>query len=256
MSTTELSAIGAPLGVEIRDVTHRFGEVTALDRASAVIRPGTITGLVGRNGAGKTTLLGLVTGLRSVQSGTLLVDGESPWENAEITTQICLMREKGGVFEDSKTKETLALMEDLRPNWDKDYCHELLDRFEVRIKGKPEQLSRGKRSALSVAIALASRAPLTMVDEVYLGMDAVARRMFYDEMMADYVKHPRTIILSSHLLDEVEDLMEDVIVIHGGRVAACGETDTVRQQYSRNGNLASLTDVLIAVSGAHPEGAY
>ncbi len=125
----------------------------------------------------------------------------------------------------------------------------------MRVKGKPEQLSRGKRSALSVAIALASRAPLTIFDEVYLGMDAVARHWFYDAMMADYVAHPRTIILSSHLLAEVEDLMEDVIVLDRGRVAASGDADDVRRQYSTSAGLASLTDVLVAVSGAKIEGA-
>ncbi|MDO5494191.1 MAG: ABC transporter ATP-binding protein [bacterium] len=245
----------APIGFEFENLVHRFGDVTALENATATVRPGTITGLVGRNGAGKTTLLGLAAALRPVQKGRLLVGGQPPWENAEITTQVCLMREKGGVFEDMKTRETLSWMADLRPNWDGEYARQLLDLFEVRIKGKPEQLSRGKRSALSVAIALASRAPLTMVDEVYLGMDAVARRMFYDQMMADYVAHPRTILLSSHLLDEVEDLMEDVIVLNRGRVAASGETDEVRRQFSTNGRLASLTDVLVAVSGAHTEGA-
>ncbi|HHW82569.1 MAG TPA: ABC transporter ATP-binding protein [Actinomycetales bacterium] len=243
-----------PIGFEFENLTHRFGSVTALENATARVRPGTITGLVGRNGAGKTTLLGLVAALRKVQKGTLLVDGQHPWENAEVTTRICLMREKGGIMEDTKTKDTLHWLADLRPTWDKDYCLQLLDMFEVRVKGSPQQLSRGKRSALSVAIALASRAPLTMVDEVYLGMDAVARRMFYDEMMADYVRYPRTIVLSSHLLDEVEDLMEDVIVLNRGRVAVAGETDEVRQQFSHNGKLASLTDVLVAMSGAHTEG--
>nr|NLD40141.1 ABC transporter ATP-binding protein [Actinomycetales bacterium] len=243
-----------PMGFEFRNLTHRFREVTALEDATYTVRPGTITGLVGRNGAGKTTLLGLVAALRPVQSGSLLVDGESPWENASVLSRICLMREKGGVFEDTKTRETLKWMADLRPFWDADYCGHLLDLFEVRTKGTPEQLSRGKRSALSVAIALASRAPLTMVDEVYLGMDAVARRLFYDEMMADYVRYPRTILLSSHLLDEVEDLMEDVIVLNRGRVAVAGETDQVRKQFSTPDHLASLTDVLIAVSGASTEG--
>ena len=80
-------------------------------------------------------------------------------------------------------------------------------------------------------------------------MDAVARRMFYDALMADYVAHPRTIVISSHILDEVEDLMEDVIVLNRGRVAAYGETDEVRSRYSTGERLASLTDVLVAVSG-------
>lgn len=242
-----------PIGVEFRQLTHRFGDVTALDNVAATIRPGTITGLVGRNGAGKTTLLSLIAGLRPVQQGTLLVDGQPVLDNAEVTTRVCLMRDKGGVWEDQKTKDTLSLQAELRPNWDSDYCMELLDRFEVRVKGRPEQLSTGKRSALGAAMALASRAPLTMIDEVYLGMDAVARRMFYNEILADYTRHPRTFVISSHLLDEVEDLMEDVIVIHRAHIIEAGDTDAIRTKYSTEALHASLTDVLLAVSGATTE---
>ena len=79
-------------------------------------------------------------------------------------------------------------------------------------------------------------------------MDAVARRMFYDELIADWIAHPRTIILSSHLLDEVEDLMEDVVILDRGRVVAAGETDAVRARHSRDGAVASLTDVLVSLS--------
>lgn len=252
--TATVTAAPGPLGVEITDVTHRFGDVNALDGATAVVRPGTITGLVGRNGAGKTTLAALIGSLRPVQRGTIRVGGADPWENPAVTTRICLARDKGGVYEDERIHKTLRMNGMLRPGWDHDYALELLDRFEVRVKAKPQQLSRGKRSALGAAIALATRADLTIVDEIYLGMDAVARRMFYDEILADYGRHPRTIILSSHLLDEVEDLLEDVIVLHRGRVAASGECDAVRQQYSGEGRLASLTDVLIAVSGSVPVG--
>ena len=249
MSTTSLPAPGQPLGVAITDVTHRFGDVTALEKATATIRPGTITGMVGRNGAGKTTLAALISALRRTQSGTLLVGGQDPWENAAITSRVCLMKDTGTIAPDEKTRHAIENHELLRPNFDREYCLALLDKFEVRLKGKPEQLSRGKQSALRASLALATRAELTIVDEVYLGMDAVARRMFYDALMADYVAHPRTIVISSHILDEVEDLMEDVIVLNRGRVAAYGETDEVRSRYSTGERLASLTDVLVAVSG-------
>ena len=110
------------------------------------------------------------------------------------------------------------------------------------------KLSRGQRSILGAVIGLASRAELTLLDEVYLGMDAVARRLFYDELMADYVAHPRTIVLSSHLLDEVEDLMEDVVVLDRRRVVAAGDAAAVREQHSTGDRLASLTDVLVTLS--------
>ena len=240
--------MNAPLGVEIDAVTHRFRGAEALSDVSLTIRPGTITGLVGRNGAGKTTLLSLVAALRPVQAGTVRVGGRDVWEDPSVTSRICLVRDRGGIFEDQRIRHTLRLQGALRPHWDEEYAVELLGRFGVPLRKNPEQLSRGQRSILGAVIALASRAELTLLDEVYLGMDAVARRLFYDELMADYVTHPRTIVLSSHLLDEVEDLMEDVVVLDRGRVVAAGDADTVRQQHSTGDSLASLTDVLVHVS--------
>ena len=240
--------MSAPLGVEVDAVTHRFGSTQALTDVSVSFRPGPITGLVGRNGAGKTTLLSLVAALRPVQTGTVRVGGRDVWEDPSLTSRVCLVRDKGGVLEDVRIRHTLKIHRALRPHWDEDYAMTLLDRFEVPLRKNPDQLSRGQRSILGATLALASRAEVTLLDEVYLGMDAVARRMFYDELMADYVAHPRTIILSSHLLDEVEDLMEDVVVLDRGRVAAAGDADTVRQQHSTGDSLASLTDVLVRVS--------
>lgn len=245
-STT--SGATAPLGVDIAGLSYCFGSTVALADVTCAVRPGTITGLVGRNGAGKTTLAALVAALRPVQTGTVLVGGRPVWEDPDVTSRICLMRDKGAIVEDERIGTSLRIAAMLRPHWDGEYALALLDRFEVPVRRKPQQLSRGKRSALGAAVALASRCELTIFDEVYLGMDAVARRMFYDELMADYIAHPRTVILSSHLLDEVEDLMEDVIVLDRGRVVAAGDTDAVRQAHSRPGELASLTDVLIQLS--------
>ncbi|MGC5585005.1 AAA family ATPase [Ornithinimicrobium sp. W1665] len=190
----------------------------------------------------------MIAALRPVQTGTVRVGGREVWEDPSVTSRVCLVRDRGGIFEDQRIRHTLRLQRALRPHWDEEYAVELLGRFGVPLKKNPEQLSRGQRSILGAVIALASRAELTLLDEVYLGMDAVARRLFYDELMADYVSHPRTIVLSSHLLDEVEDLMEDVVVLDRGRVVAAGDADTVRQQHSTGDSLASLTDVLVHVS--------
>lgn len=240
--------MNAPLGVEVDAVTHHFRGTKALADVSLTVRPGTITGLVGRNGAGKTTLLSLVAALRPLQAGTVRVGGRDVWEDPAVTSRVCLVRDTGGVLEDQKIRHTFKIQRALRPHWDEEYAARLLQQFGVPLRRTPEQLSRGQRSTLSAVIALASRAEVTLLDEVYLGMDAVARRAFYDELMADYLEHPRTIVLSSHLLDEVEDLLEDVVVLDRGRVVAAGEADTVRQQHSTGDRLASLTDVLVAVS--------
>lgn len=245
-----------PAAVTIRNLSHRFGpsvplfgdSTHALDSVSVDIRPGTITGLIGRNGAGKTTLAGLMSGFRRIQTGSILVDGESPWENPAISERVCFMRDTGGVSEDDKIKETIRIVEALRPNFDRQYFDRLMDMFGVPFKSKPQKLSRGQRSSLAASIALASRCDLTIVDEIHLGMDAVARRLFYEALMADYIAHPRTFIVSSHLLDEIEDQLEDVIILHKGRVVESGVADDVRARHSREG-VASLTDILVDISG-------
>lgn len=245
MNTQQTTSL---FGVEIDAVAHRFGTTRALENVTAGIRPGTITGLVGRNGAGKTTLVSLIAALRPTQTGSITVGGEPVWENPDRTSRVCLMRDRGGIIEDEALKETLRVQRACRPRWDEDYFRSLLERFGVSRRKSPSRLSTGQKSALRASVALATRAEVTIFDEVYLGMDAVARRLFYDELMKDYLAHPRTIVISSHLLDEVEDLLEDVLMLDRGRVVAAGETTQVRQEHSRGDHLASLTDVLVTLS--------
>ncbi|MGB3257776.1 MAG: ABC transporter ATP-binding protein [Ornithinimicrobium sp.] len=242
--------MSASMDVVISAVSHRFGSTTALSEVDVTIRGGTITGLVGRNGAGKTTLASLIAAWQPLRTGSITLGGQSVWENGGRSSRVALMKESGSLLDDQRIKHSLRVHRAARPNWDDAYAERLLDLFEVPVKKTPLKLSTGKRSALRASIALASRAEVTILDEVYLGMDAVARRLFYDELMADYIAHPRTIVLSSHLLDEVEDLMEDVVILDRGRVVAAGETDAVRQRHSSGSSLASLTDVLVQLSTA------
>ena len=139
-----------------------------------------------------------------------------------------LVRESGDVGESDKARDTLEYYADVRPHWDADLAGRLLDTFEVDVRKKPNELSRGKRSALGAVVGLAARAPLTIFDEVYLGMDAPSRYAFYDALVADYAEHPRTILLSSHLIAEVERLFEDVVMIDRGRVLLAENADDVR----------------------------
>ncbi|GAB2475094.1 ATP-binding cassette domain-containing protein [Xylanimonas ulmi] len=225
-------AVTTRLGVPGLDA--RTQAVDALDDATLTIRPGAITGVLGRNGAGKTTMLQLLAGYARPTSGSVVVgpDGqeENPWENPWITSATQLVRESGDLMNDERVKVSLCHVADLRPDWDADLAGRLLDLFEIDTRRKPQALSRGKRSALGATIGLASRAPLTIFDEVYLGMDAPTRYAFYDAILADYAEHPRTILLSSHLVEEVERLFEDVVVLHRGRVLLAEPADTMRER--------------------------
>lgn len=235
-------------GIEFDGVTHRFGSTTALDGVELTIRPGVITGLVGRNGAGKSTLCGLGAALMRPQHGTVRLGGRPVWENPDAVAQVCLMRDRGSGLENLTLRSVVGLHRTFRPQWDEQTFERLLRRFDVPDHKWPSRLSTGQRSALRIALALASRAEVTLLDEVHLGLDAVARRWFYEEVLADYTRHPRTIVLSSHLLEEIEQVVEDVVVVHRGRILASGDVDTVRAEHAVGAGLPSLTDVLVSLT--------
>jgi ABC-2 type transport system ATP-binding protein len=114
------------------------------------------------------------------------------------------------------------------PDWDADLAASLLRDFDLPLKRTVKKLSRGMNSAVGIIIGLASRAPLTLFDEPYLGLDAVARQLFYDRLLADYAEHPRTIVLSTHLIEEIASLLERVLLIDRGRVVLDADAESLR----------------------------
>lgn len=205
--------------IELRNVRQTFDDVTALDDLSLTIEGNKIVGLLGRNGSGKSTLLNIIAAFRSPTAGEVLIDGEPVWENADVMQRIALIREAGDTVEDSeKVEEALRFADYLRPNWDADRALELLEKFEVSTKSKISELSRGRRSALGITLGLAANADLTMLDETYLGLDAPSRYVFYDELLQEFMERPRTFIISSHLIEEVARVMEEIVIIDHGKV--------------------------------------
>lgn len=214
--------------VSTRDLTVRYGRTTALEGVTLELASGAIHGLLGRNGSGKTTLLSTIAAFRRPASGTVLVDGEDPWENERVMRGICLVRESGDVQVDLRMREHLGYLADVRPHFDADLAGRLMDTFELDPRRRPSKLSRGKKSAFGAVVGLASRAELTMFDEVHLGMDAPSRFAFYDALLADYVEHPRTIVLSSHLIDEIQRMLERVVILDRGAMLLADDAETLR----------------------------
>jgi ABC-2 type transport system ATP-binding protein len=206
--------------IEATGLQVHFGDVRAVDDLTLTIAGGTICGLLGRNGAGKSTLLSTLAGYRRPTGGTVLVDGEAPYENARLMSEICLVRASGDFEGSMRVDETLEVAGLLRPRWDAVLAADLADRFELPARTKVRDLSGGRRSALAVTVGLAARAPLTIFDEPHLGMDVPSRYAFYDALLADYMAHPRTVVVSTHLIDEVASLFEDVVIIDRGRLIA------------------------------------
>jgi ABC-2 type transport system ATP-binding protein len=232
-------------GVDLTGVSVRYGADRALDNVSLTIEPGTITGLLGPNASGKSTLLGLLASFRRPSSGRVFVGGADPFEDEQRMERICLAGEGGHLLQGS-VQDTLRFAARARPGWAADLAAEMIDHLEIPGRAIVPQLSRGKRAGLAAAIGLASRAELTMFDEVQLGMDAPTRAYFYERRLEDYIAHPRTVIIASHLIEEVERVLERVVVLDRGRVRIDGEVEQIVAEHSAAaGERAGLQQIVI-----------
>lgn len=216
------------IAIETRDLTRRYRGATALDSVTLSIQANVITGLLGRNGAGKTTLMSLLTAQDQPSSGVVRVLGEAPFENAQVIEQMCFVRDNQRYPDDYKLKHAIRAAAVFYPNWSQEVADRLIERFRIPAKPIVKKFSRGQLSALGIVLGLASRAPITFFDEPYLGLDATARGVFYDELLLEYADHPRTIILSTHLIDEMDRLLERVIVLEQGRVVRHADVEELR----------------------------
>jgi ABC-2 type transport system ATP-binding protein len=237
MTTTTTAA------ATVSDVSMRYRDHAALDRVSTSIAEHAITGLLGRNGAGKTTLMQLVTGHRVPTSGRIEVFGARPYENDDVLRRVCFVKEGQRYPDHFRVRDALGYASTVFPRWDAHLAAALLRDFDLPANRPIKKLSRGMNSAVGIIIGLASRAPLTLFDEPYLGLDAVARQLFYDRLLSDYAEHPRAIVLSTHLIEEIAPLLERVLLIDRGRVLLDADAESLRgTALTVTGPTAKVTD--------------
>lgn len=232
--------------IEAQGVTRRFKDTLALDNVSLNFAKDQIHGLLGRNGAGKTTLMSVMTAQDWPSAGDVRVFGQVPHENEQILPTICFVREDQRYPEDAMAKHAFKAAADAFENWDETFAQQLIKDFRLPEKTTIKKMSRGQKSAVGVIIGLASRAPLTVFDEPYMGLDAVARQLFYDRLLQDYSENPRTIVLSSHLIDEIAHLLEHVVVIDQGKILVDESADEL---HGRAVTLVGRADAVDQVIG-------
>jgi ABC-2 type transport system ATP-binding protein len=232
--------------IEVEHLTKRYRETLAVDDVSFAIEKDTIYGLLGRNGAGKTTVMSILTAQNFASRGDVRVFGENPYENTRVLSRMCFVRESQKYPDDAKPEHAFRMARLFFPHWDDELAARLVDDFQLPMDKRIKKLSRGQLSAVGVIIGLACRAEITFFDEPYLGLDAVARQIFYDRLIEDYAEHPRTIILSSHLIDEVANLLERVIVIDRGRIIMDESTDAARERAANIVGDAAAVDAFVA----------
>ncbi|MFI0898913.1 ATP-binding cassette domain-containing protein [Streptomyces sp. NPDC020983] len=226
-----------PAVISLAGVTRRFGGPGghhALSGVTVDVQAPAVVGLLGRNGAGKTTLLRTLAGQDFPSSGTVRVLGADPVENDAVLRRTILIREDQ-TYPDLKVRQAIAAGALFHPNWDAELAAELLEAYELPQDRSIKKLSRGMRAALGIVLGLAAHAEVTLLDEPVAGLDAVVRDMFYRHLLADFTAHPRCVILSTHLIDEVADLLERVLVLDHGRLVLDALTDDLR------GNAVTVT---------------
>ncbi|TFB22951.1 ABC transporter ATP-binding protein [Filobacillus milosensis] len=207
------------MGIVICDnVSKSFKKNRAIKNLSCTFQENRITGLIGRNGAGKTTLLKTIAGRWRPNEGVVKVFDEDPYDNLKVSANMICVNDELVFSPELTLDEILKSGEMFYSNWDMEIAEGLFDYFELNPNLYHDQLSKGKLSTFNMIVGLASRCPLTIFDEPTTGMDYSVRQDFYRALLKDYINHPRTIILSSHLLNELEDILEDIVLIDKGEI--------------------------------------
>jgi len=217
--------------VSARNVTKSFGTLRAVDNASFDIEKGRIMGLIGPNGAGKTTLLKALLGLTDCE-GSLSVLGLDPFrQRRELMQNICFIADVAVLPRWIKVFQLLDFMESVHPNFSRDSAEEMLSRTDIRKTSKVRELSKGMVTQLHLSIITAIDAKLLVLDEPTLGLDIIFRKEFYGNILNDYFDEERTIIITTHQVEEIENLLTDVMFINHGKVVLDMSMDAIPESY-------------------------
>ena len=221
--------------LKAEDLSKSYGSKQVLQNLDLTIQPGKIYGLIGRNGAGKTTLLGILTAQNTKDKGEVTYSGQDVWENQAVLDHICFSRElQPTLFSGQnslKVRHYLHSAAIFYPNWDQAYADRLLEEFQLDPKKKVCQLSKGQMSMVTILIALASRAELTILDEPAAGLDVVMRERFYQLLLEDFAQTGRTFVVSTHIIEEAASVFEQVIILDQGRIVENAPTDELVEQF-------------------------
>src|SRR5262245_16940245 len=220
--------------IDICGMTRKFGAKKALDNVSLTVPRGIVFGLVGANGAGKTTLIRHVLGLLKAQSGSVRVFGLDPVaEPISVLSRIGYLSEEGDLPGWMRVDELMRYMRAFYPNWDEAYAQDLRRQFGLDPAAKVKNLSKGQRARAGLLVALAYRPELLLLDEPSSGLDPIVRRDILGAIVRTIADEGRTVLFSSHLLEEVERVSDCVAMLKAGRVVFAGELDEVKQTHHR-----------------------
>ena len=204
--------------IQIKNVTKQYKDVIALDDVSFSFENGKIYGFLGRNGAGKSTLINIIANRIFADSGEVLIDGIPAKENMNVHDKIFCMSEVDLYDTNLKIKDQFKWIDRFYDDFDKEKALEIANKFNLNINKKFKALSKGYQSIFKLTVALSLNVPYVIYDEPVLGLDANHRELFYDLLLKDYENSERTIIIATHLIEEVANIIEEVVLIDKGKV--------------------------------------
>lgn len=229
--------------IEFTNLTKKYGTTLALDRISLKIPENGIYCLLGRNGAGKTTFMKLLTGHIAATDGSITIDGKrvSPRFMPESVNFI----ESGSEQFNMKVSELIDTASELQEDFDRDFAHEMAERFELDPNKRYKKLSLGMKTMLTTIITLANNSKVILLDEPTLGFDAIMRDQFNTLLLESYHAHPRVIIVSTHLIDEIAKVTERLIIINKGRILVEAGIDEIDEKaYTLSGPAKTILPLL------------
>src|SRR5215212_73746 len=237
--------------VNVSALTRRFGSRTALASVSLSVRRGAVYGLVGANGAGKTTLIKHVLGLLRAESGSVRVFGLDPVADpVGVLSRIGYLSEENDLPGWMRVEELIRYSSSFYPDWDDAYAEELRQTFALDRTAKIGNLSKGQKARAGLLIALAYRPELLVLDEPSSGLDPIVRRDILGAVMRTIAGEGRTVLFSSHLLDEVEEVADHVTMIRQGTIVMSAPLADIKDAHRVGGRVPSLDEIFVARVGA------
>jgi ABC-2 type transport system ATP-binding protein len=220
--------------VDIRDLSRHFGSKAALEEVSLFVPRGSIFGLVGENGAGKTTLIKHILGLLRAETGTVGVFGRDPVADpVAVLGAIGYLSEQPDLPGWMRLEELLRYTQAFYPNWDPAYAERLREQFGLDPSQRLRTFSKGQRAKAGLLVARAHRPDLLLLDEPSSGLDPIVRRDILEAVIRTVAEEGRTVIFSSHLLEEIERVSDHIAMLHRGKVVMCGPLDEIKAQHRR-----------------------
>jgi ABC-2 type transport system ATP-binding protein len=219
--------------IEARGLRKTFGTTVALDGVDLRVEEGSILGLIGPNGAGKTTAINAILGLTPFQ-GQLNVLGRDPWtERDQLMRDVCFIADVAVLPRWIRVSQALDYVEGVHPRFNRARAEGFLARTAIKRTSRVRELSKGMVAQLHLALVMAIDAKLLVLDEPTLGLDLLFRRSFYDNLLNDYMNKERTILVTTHQVEEIENILTDVIFIEHGRIRLDAAMDTLAERFTQ-----------------------